>query len=99
MIDFHCWCQNISKEEYLKILNKSSICCENDCQYKEDIRELFIQINQTKLQNEHVDDIFKDLEGILERKLECHINIQDEIKGLKLSVIQKNGWKSIKNKI
>ena len=96
MIDYYCWCQDISKEEYLKILGKSTVCREKDCRYDAKNQELCIQINQNRLRNNHVDDIFKDLECIIERKLECHINVQDDIQKIKLSVIQKNGIRLMK---
>ena len=48
MINYNFWCQDISKENCLKIIEKSTICSENDYQYSEEFNELYILTNQKK---------------------------------------------------
>jgi len=94
MINFYCWFQNLSKDEYSKIIKKSVICTENNCKYSENDYELCIVLNENKLINKHTDDIFKDLEDIIERKLDCHINVCDDFNN-QFSIVQKNGFRTV----
>ena len=98
MNNFYCWCQNISKEDYENIVNESSICSKNDCKYNGKNDELCIIVNSNKLKHQNVDDIFFDLEGIIQRKLDCHININIE-KKYEMVVVQKDGVRSIASNI
>jgi hypothetical protein len=98
MNSFYCWCENISKEDYQNILNKSSVCSEKNSKYKEEFNELCIIVNPNKLKHQNVDDIFFDLEGIIQHKLDCHINISSEKKN-EMVVVQKDGVRSITSNI
>jgi len=98
MSDFYCWCQNISNRDYENIVNESSICGKNDCKYNGKNNELCIIINSNKLKHQNVDDIFFDLERIIQRKLDCHININSE-KKYEMVIVQKDGVRSITSNI
>jgi hypothetical protein len=98
MNNFYCWCQNISNRDYENIVNESSICSENNYKYNEKNNELCIIVNLNKLKHQNVDDIFFDLEGIIQHKLDCHININSEKKD-EMVVVQKDGVRSITSNI
>ncbi|MCG8684204.1 MAG: hypothetical protein MI892_04975 [Desulfobacterales bacterium] len=96
MIDYYCWIRNIGSDDFHKILKNSSICDENNCKYNEKSAELCMLTSQNKLQINNIEDIFNDLESIVDKKLDCHINVQDTESKAELSVVQQNGVRSIK---
>ena len=96
MIDYYCWFQNIENDDYLKILENSSVCGKNNCRYDEESGELCMLTSQNKSQINNIDDIFNDLEQILDKRVECHIKAHDAKSKLELSVIQQNGIRSIR---
>ena len=98
MNNFYCWCQNISNRDYENIVNESSICSKNNYKYNEKNNELCIIVNSNQLKHQNVDDIFFDLEGIIQRKLDCHININSEKKH-EMVIVQKDGVRSITSNI
>ena len=95
MTSYYCWFQNISKKDHFKILEKASTFNELDSAYDEANREFFVMINQCQLLNNNVDEIIDDLEIITKRTIDCHINICEDYNNSEISVIQKNGFKTV----